>query len=149
VKKYGEVFDRLSCAYKSLILSSCYREEIVADVKNCNIPPLLKRKLQFYFQSWFRSFLAYVDEVFVLLNGVILPYRPYHVLEHKPFEQNRDYCSIIGSESRYHKIFQFFSACSCDGINLLLMRSKKDNEVSFIKWIKKLYLIHIFIISFV
>ena len=70
-----------------------------------------------YLRHWFSSFLAFRDEIMVLVQGAI--YRSYHIEEHAPYSHERSAEGSSGCEARFYVGHKMLSRCSSDGIKYL------------------------------
>lgn len=77
-----------------------------------------------FIQAWFKSFLAFKDEVLLLIQGAI--HRRYHEAEHQTFSHERDSDSKTGCEARFYTNYRFLTACSADGVKYLAHHAKKS-----------------------
>ena len=85
-----------------------------------------KNALQ-YLKDWFTSYLAFRDEVMVIIQGAV--YRAYHVQEHCPYSHERnaaDNLKASGCESRFYVGNKLLSKCSVDGIKYLGHHHSKE-----------------------
>jgi hypothetical protein len=101
-----------------LLLSREYRARVSASKH----PPLY---LKFYIDPWFKSYLAFRDEVMVLIQGVV--HRRYHDKEHTQFQQDRNSDTKSGCEARFYSnaAYKYLTSCSTDGIKYIGCQNKK------------------------
>jgi len=111
--KCEKFYIKADAAYRSF---KPFTDEIVKRIK------LVKEKkvyLKKYLKTWFRTFLAVIDECLILLNGEIL--REHHSLDHKKFIHKRT------AEHFYDKKNEL-SSCSKDGMNFIVRQLEKKNS---------------------
>jgi hypothetical protein len=85
--------------------------------------------LKHYLYNWFRSFLAFKDEVMLLIQGAV--HRRYHEKEHQGFKHARDADSKTGCEARFYTNFRFLTGCSTDGIKYAAYHNKKAKVLTY------------------
>lgn len=89
--------------------------EYAKRIQDCKHPS--KYALE-YIKNWFQSFLAFRDEVMVLVQGAV--YRSYHIKEHSCYSHERSAIgNLSGCEARFYVAYKILSKCSVDGIKYL------------------------------